>query len=92
MAYDATSYNTKNMMAQALRDAMTEWYRENLKKEELNAEIGAEEELSEELLYFRRVELLKEKFNYQFLNLDQVFLEHFIDEEVYDAVYSEEEM
>lgn len=84
-AKEAESENT-------LRDAMTEWYRENLKKETLDAEIGADEDIPEELLYFRRIELIKEKFNYQFLNLDQVFLEHFIDEEVYDAVYSEEEM
>ena len=46
---------------------------------------------SDELLYFKRVQKLKEKFNNQFMNLDQAFLEHFIDDEVYEHVFPGEE-
>ncbi len=73
-----------------LRDTMTKWYQENLKAAAIDAAI-ATEDVPEELLYFNRVQKMKDMFNHQFINVDQVFLEHFIDEEVYDFVFSEEE-
>lgn len=73
-----------------LRDAMTNWYRTNLSGEALDAELKTEEDISEEILYFKRVQKIKDMFNHQFMNLDQVFLEHYIDEEVYDYVFSAE--
>lgn len=74
-----------------LRDAMVKWYQENLSAEAVDAELGDIEGLVEEALYFKRVQNLKEKFNHQFMNLDQGFLENFIDEEVYDKFFPEKE-
>ena len=42
-------------------------------------------------LGLEKIQKLKEKFNNQFMNLDQAFLEHFIDEEVYEHVFPGEE-
>lgn len=38
------------------------------------------ENMPEEEMYFKRVSLMKEKIQKQFLNLDEGFLEHFVDE------------
>lgn len=74
-----------------LRDAMTKWYQENLNADSINAELGVTEDVTDEVIYFKRVQIIKDKFNCQFMNLDQDFLEHYIDDEVYDAVFSDEE-
>ncbi len=74
-----------------LRDAMTKWYQENLNKEKIEEGLVDEEEVSDEILYFKRVQKMKDMFNHQFMNLDQVFLEHYIDEEVYDYFFSHTE-
>ena len=46
---------------------------------------------SEEALYFKRFECIKAKLNYQFVNLDQCFLEKFIDDSVYDMIYEKKD-
>ena len=74
-----------------LKDTMIQWYRENLTADSVDAEIEDVQNTSDELLYFKRIQKLKEKFNNQFMNLDQAFLEHFIDEEVYEHVFPGEE-
>lgn len=77
-----------------LRDAMIKWYTEKLDAASIDAELKEKEEefsyesLPQEMLYFKRTQMLKDKFNHQFVNLDQAFLEHFIDEEVYDNLFS----
>ncbi len=74
-----------------LKDAMVKWYQENLSASKIDEGlVGEDEEVPEEILYFKRVQKIKDMFNHQFMNLDQVFLEHFVDEEVYDAIYEEE--
>lgn len=87
-AKEAESENT-------LRDAMTKWYRENLTAEEIDSTIITEDEspdeVGEEILYFRRIQQIKDMLNHQFMNLDQVFLEHFIDDEVYEYVFAHED-
>lgn len=80
----------------SLKDSMQKWYQDNLKAEAIDNEIATEEgmnvdEVPVEILYFNRVQKIKDKLNHQFMNLDQAFLEHFIDEEVYDYIYAEEE-
>ena len=70
-----------------LRYAMISWYRENLDAASIDTEIEDAKETSKEILYFNRVQKIKEKFNHQFMNLDQAFLEHFIDDEVYDKIF-----
>ncbi len=73
-----------------LRDAMTKWYQDNLQADIIDEELEITEDVTDEVIYFKRVQILKDKFNCQFMNLDQDFLEHYIDDEVYDAVFSNE--
>lgn len=75
----------------SLRDAMLAWCRENLRAQELDSEIGVDGTESEEALYFKRFECIKAKLNYQFVNLDQCFLEKFIDDSVYDMIYEKKD-
>lgn len=72
-----------------LKDAMVKWYQENLNGADIDAELEDADGIAAEVLYFKRVQKLKEKFNHQYMNLDQAFLENFIDEEVYDNVFSD---
>lgn len=69
-----------------LRDTLNKWCRDNLIPDEIDAELGVISDTPEEILYFKRFEKMKEKLKYQFVNLDDAFLEHFIDEQ-YDAVF-----
>ena len=75
----------------SLRDAMLAWCRENLRAQGLDCEIGVDGTESEEALYFKRFECIKAKLNYQFVNLDQCFLEKFIDDSVYDMIYEKKD-
>lgn len=71
----------------SLQDTLISWCRGNLDAAGIDAEIGIAEGDAEELLYFKRYEKIKEKLNHQFMNLDQAFLDHFIDEIVYDMIF-----
>jgi len=77
----------------SLKLTLEKWCQDNLKKERLDQEIyekdSNEGEFSEEVLYFTRFELVKAKLSHQFLNLDEAFLNHFIDE-VYDMIFGED--
>lgn len=76
----------------SLRNTLMEWCRENFRAEEINREIGADNgESSEEELYFKRCAYIKAKLNHQFVNLDQGFLDKFIDDFVYGTVFEEKE-
>lgn len=46
------------------------------------------ENMPEEEMYFKRVSLMKEKIQKQFLNLDEGFLEHFVDD-LYGAIFEQ---
>ncbi len=75
----------------SLKTAISAWYQQNLTAEVIDAELDEEEGLPEEMLYFKRAQIIKDKLNHQFVNLDQVFLEHMIDTEIYDYIYAEKE-
>lgn len=72
----------------SLRSTMLEWCRQNLKGDEIDIEIGISGD-SEEVRYFNRTAYIREKLNHQFVNLDQDFLEQFIDDQVYGMVFEE---
>lgn len=76
-----------------LFETMKQWCEAHLKADEIDARLDVEaedlQELSDEVLYFKRYEKLKEVLNDQFMNLDQDFLDNFLDEVVYDMVYGE---
>ena len=68
---------------------MLKWCCENLTIDNIDSQIENADELSEEILYFKRYEVIKKMMNRQFMNLDQGFLEKLIDDEVYDMVFDE---
>ncbi len=73
-----------------LRESLHEWCRENLNAQLIDDAVGAQES-EEEVLYFRRLAYIKERLNHQFVNLDQGFLDKFIDDCVYDEIFGEKE-
>ena len=74
----------------SLRSTLLDWCRENLKPDEIDREVSAAD-TSEEVLFFSRTSYIKEKLNHQFLNLDQDFLDMFVDEQVYEMVFGQRE-
>lgn len=72
-----------------LQEILLKWCNENFQAEAIDREIGKTEEDTEEILYFKRSEQMKKMLNHQFVNLDQAFLEHFLDEKVYEKVFTE---
>ena len=84
---NAKIFEKKAESENTLREALEKWCRDNLRAEEIDRELGNISAEKEEVLYFKRYEKLKEKLNHQFMNLDQAFLDNFIDETVYDMVF-----
>lgn len=74
----------------SLRSTLLEWCRQNFDGQEIDREIGLDDD-SEEVCYFNRAAYLKEKLNHQFVNLDQDFLDQFIDDQVYGMVFDGKE-
>lgn len=72
-----------------LRGTLMDWCRDNLSAESIDAAVREEGD-SEEILYFKRFSHIKERLNRQFVNLDQGFLEKFIDDFVYEQVFEDE--
>ena len=83
---NAKFFEKKAESENSLRTTLIEWCKENLDAAEIDGKIGAQG-VSDEVLYFRRFSYIKEKMNHQFMNLDQGFLDRFIDDYVYDSVF-----
>ena len=64
----------------AFIEKMRDWCAENLKAEQIDNELFAGEELSEEQKYFKRTDKMKQLIENKFMNLDEAFLDNFIDE------------
>lgn len=73
----------------SLRGTMEKWCVENLKQAEMDETLGLAEGTEEEILYFKRCAEMKERLSRQFVNLDEAFLESFIDD-VYDTVFQKD--
>lgn len=69
-----------------LSDTMHNWCKDNLNRAALDAQLfrGEEAGLEEEMKYFKRTEYLKSLLADKFMNLDEGFLEDFV-----DHIYSE---
>lgn len=87
---NAKFFEKKAESENSLRNTLLDWCRENLDGAEIDGRIGAQG-VSEEILYFRRFVYIKEKMNHQFVNLDQGFLDRFIDDYVYEFVFEHQE-
>ena len=74
-----------------IKASLEEWCKENLKGEDIDRYIKMRDpSLEGESLFFPRNELIKARINHQFMNLDQAFLEQFVDECVYEMVFPED--
>jgi Ca2+/H+ antiporter len=72
----------------SLKSEMTKWCQENLSAQAVDAGLFEGEELEEEQKYFKRAEKMRKMISDNFLNLDEAFLEHFVDE-YYQTLYGE---
>ena len=84
----------------SLRSTMEKWCKENLKADNIDAKIlselsisddsesDEESEMAEEIKYFKRASYMKEKLTEKFMNLDEAFLDNFIDE-MYSKIFEE---
>lgn len=72
----------------SLMAEMTKWCQENLSADKVDEGLFAGEELAEEQKYFKRAERMRKLISDKFLNLDEAFLDHFIDE-YYQILFEE---
>lgn len=77
----------KGRQEKRLRERMQIYCREQLDREELDRACGGEG-LSEELLYFRRMELVKSRLREEFGELEEGFLDDFADR-IYAQIFEE---
>ena len=74
-----------------LSDTMKEWCMANLKAEELDTSLFGEEQrqtLPPELKYFKRNAEIKRLLSDKFMNLDEGFLEDFVDH-IYEDIFED---
>lgn len=83
---NARIFEKKAESENTLRGTLMEWCRENLDAQQIDAQIRQEQD-TEELLYFKRFSWIKDSLNRQFVNLDQGFLDKFIDDFVYEEIF-----
>lgn len=72
----------------ALKEELYQWSMANLSAFELDSQIERLPE-AEEARYFVRTERIRERISEKFLNLEQGYLEHFIDE-IYPEIFEKE--
>lgn len=75
----AKRYKKEAATESSLKDEIMNWCRESIRAEEIDAQIS-EGNLSEEEKYFRRTELIKGRISEKFLNIEEGFLDHLVDE------------
>lgn len=75
----------------SLRDTIEKWCLETFTQTELDDELAfGEENVSDEEKYFKRTSLVKEKIKKQFLNLDEAFLDNFVDD-IYGDIFEDKD-
>lgn len=79
-------YESKAKEEDTLTESLNRWCREHLHKEEIDADIPSE---TEEIRYFCRTEKMKALIQQSFLNLEDSFLDSFIDE-YYPKLFGEQ--
>ncbi len=85
---NAVVFEGKAESENTLRSTMLDWCRETLNAADIDAAAGGEG-IPDEILYLNRTECIKEKLNRQFLNLDQDFLDRFVEDQVYGMLYED---
>lgn len=86
----AKSFAKEAESENSIKASLTEWCKENLRGEDIDRYILMRNPgLDQDAMFFPRNELLKARINHQFMNLDQAFLDRFIDDVVYEMVFPE---
>lgn len=84
---NAAKFARKAAFEEELSGEMHKWAKEQLTKEKIDAMLAPEDlNLPEELLYFKRAEKCRQCLESQYMNLEEGFLEHFI-EEIYPEIF-----
>ena len=88
---NAKGYEKDAESENSLKASLETWCKENLKGEDIDRYIHMRNPgLDAEAMYFPRNELIKARINHQFMNLDQAFLDRFVDDVVYEMVFPED--
>lgn len=87
---NAKYFEKQAVTENSLKDELLEWCKNNLDASEIDGRVGSYGE-APEILYFKRFSYIKAKMNHQFMNLDQGFLDKFIDDYVFDMVFEDKE-
>jgi len=86
---NSTRFEKEAKSEKNLYSAMLEYCKSSNLADIIGANIESEEtDLAEEELYFKRCELLKESLSDKFMNLDEAFLDNFVDK-VYSELFGE---
>jgi len=88
---NAKGYEKDAESENSLKASLEAWCKENLKGEDIDRYIMMRNPgIDPDTLFFPRNELIKARINHQFMNLDQAFLERFVDDVVYEMVFPED--
>lgn len=69
-----------------LKDAIEIWCLDNFNSYEIDVELFGGEDITEEEKYFRRTSYMKKRICKQFVNLNEDFLDHYLDE-IYTEIF-----
>lgn len=91
MSIKSASFFAKKAESEnSLRSTLLDWCKENLRADDINSQ-ACSLDMPEEVRYFNRTAFIKERLNHQFVNLDQDFLDKFVDDHVYGMIFEETE-
>lgn len=85
--YNAKTYSSIAESEVNLMNELDIWVSEKLSKEIVDSYIENAALQSEEDLYFDRVRIINIMMHKDFMNLDENFIEHYIDEVVYEKIF-----
>lgn len=71
-----------------LKDAIEMWCLDNFNSYEIDVELFGGEDITEEEKYFRRTSYMKKRICKQFVNLNEDFLDHYLDE-IYTEIFEQ---
>ncbi len=83
------SLKVKAESESSLTSEIKNWCSDHLTAESLDKDLFPEGETGEEIKYFRRTDKMKAMISYQFLNLDEGFLDAFVDD-YYPLIFEQE--
>lgn len=91
MSIKSASFFAKKAESEnSLRSTMLDWCKENLRADEIDSQ-ACSEDMPDEVRYLNRTASIRERLNHQFVNLDQDFLDKFVDDHVYGMIFEETE-